>query len=74
MRLYSIWPSSRANCPLSSLWNGQKEHQATLERLVDMLTSPPMLAYPDFNLPFILHTDASEEGLGAVLYQQQEKS
>ena len=29
------------------------------------------MAYPDFCLPFILHTDASEEGLGTVLYQNQ---
>ena len=31
-----------------------------------------MLAYADFKAPFILHTDASREGLGAVLYQVQE--
>lgn len=47
------------------------EHQRILERLIDMLTSPPVLAYPDFDQPFVLHTDASERGLGAVLYQQQ---
>lgn len=47
------------------------EHSAVVSRLVDTLTSPPILAYPDFNLPFVLHTDASNEGLGAVLYQQQ---
>ena len=29
------------------------------------------MAYPDFNSPYILHTDASETGLGAVLYQHQ---
>lgn len=29
------------------------------------------MAYPEPNSPFILHTDASESGLGAVRYQQQ---
>ncbi|CAI5670877.1 unnamed protein product [Oreochromis niloticus] len=47
------------------------EHQRVLEQLVDMLVHPPVLAYPDFDQPFVLHTDASEQGLGAVLYQQQ---
>ncbi|KAI5089291.1 hypothetical protein C0J45_20699, partial [Silurus meridionalis] len=47
------------------------EHQSTLERLVNMLTNPPVLAYPNFEEPFVLHTDASEKGLGAILYQRQ---
>ncbi|KAL6470998.1 hypothetical protein MHYP_G00196480 [Metynnis hypsauchen] len=47
------------------------EHQAVVAKLVDKLTNPPILAYPDFDLPFVLHTDASSEGLGAVLYQSQ---
>lgn len=36
------------------------------------LVSSPVLAYANFNLPFILEVDASHEGLGAVLSQDQE--
>lgn len=42
------------------------------EELKDKLTSPLILAYPDFQKPFELHTDASISGLGAVLYQEQD--
>ena len=48
------------------------EHQSALNFLMDCLTSPPLMAYPDYEIPFVLHTDASQEGLGAVLYQKQQ--
>ena len=51
--------------------NWTEEHQVALQHLTKHLTSPPVMAYPNFEEPFLLHTDASETGLGAVLYQQQ---
>ena len=44
-----------------------QEHQGVLEKLVDCLANPPILGYPDYDFPFVLHTDASNDGLGAVL-------
>ena len=45
--------------------------QGEFKLLITKLSTPPVLAFIDFNLPFILHTDASGVGLGAVLYQMQ---
>ena len=46
--------------------------QDSFERLKCLLASPPVLAYPDFEATFILHTDASGDGLGAVLEQDDD--
>ena len=40
--------------------------------LKDRTQSVPMLVFPDFDKPFLLETDASKEGLGAVLSQKQD--
>ena len=66
----SIKTKSR-QLPSSALISWKKIHQETLETLIDAITSAPVLAYPDFEKSFIVHTDASEKGLGAVLYQRQ---
>ena len=48
------------------------ECQSALESLVNNVTSPPILAYPDFQKESILHTDASSRGIGCILYQKHE--
>ena len=43
-----------------------------LDKLITATTTMPILSYPDFDQPFILYTDALEDGLGCILYQQQQ--
>ena len=66
--------SSQTNGQLSSRtcieWTD--EQQKALDKIVKRLTNPPVLAYPNYSQPFILHTDASKDGLGAILYQVQD--
>ena len=46
--------------------------QNALEQLKTQFTQLPLLAYPNFNLPFTLHKDASKDDLGAVLEQESD--
>lgn len=48
-----------------------KEYQEAFSELKQIVASDQILAYPDFSLPFILTTDASNYALGAVLSQIQ---
>jgi len=51
------------------LWGQEQENAFCL--LKERLISAPVLAYPDPDVPFILDTDASNFGMGAVLSQVQ---
>ena len=53
------------------IWEWHQECQESFDKLKSKLSNTPVLAFPDFNVPFILMT-ASTIGLGAVLSQVQE--
>ena len=47
------------------------EVQEAVDILKGKIQSMPVLVFPDFDKPFMLKTDASKEGLGAMLSQKQ---
>ena len=49
-----------------------EECQEAFNKLKQLCSQTPILAYANYKKPFKLHTDASENGLGAVLYQKQD--
>ena len=52
---------------------GESQQQA-FEKLKDACCETPILGFADYSRPFTLHTDASGDGLGGVLSQQQDGS
>lgn len=50
-----------------------KECEEAFQKIKKLLISPPILKYPDFSKSFNLTTDASNEGLGAVLSQGENR-
>ncbi|KAL1265239.1 hypothetical protein QQF64_003266 [Cirrhinus molitorella] len=44
--------------------------QDAMDLLKQKLTSAPILNFPDFTLPFFIHADACDAGLGAALMQR----
>ena len=66
--------------PLSDLTGKRKqfvwgdEQELAFERLKEVLSSPPVLAYPNFTgeHPFCLKTDASDTAIGAIVTQVQD--
>ena len=56
--------------PLRDKIQWMPEYQKTLKELIDCLISTLVMAYPNYEDPFIIHVDASQTGLGTVLYQK----
>ena len=51
------------------LWYWGEAQQQAFDELKKKLTLAPVLACPDFTKPFVLQTNASDDGLGAMLTQ-----
>lgn len=66
---------STVTAPLDALRNRSEpfvlnhEQMHAFNTLKELLTHAPILSFPDFDLPFYVATDASDVGIGAVLYQ-----
>ena len=67
---------SHVLAPLSELtttkrtWKWEAKHSAAFATAKKIMARETMLAYPDFNAPFEIHTDASHYQLGAVISQK----
>jgi len=53
-------------------WQWNQAEDEAFKELKSCLISSPILGYVDYSTPFELHVDASQDGLGAVLYQEQD--
>ena len=53
------------------LWTQSCEE--AFEKLNELMTEAPLLSFPNFSQGFLLETDASGEGLGAILAQKSER-
>lgn len=51
-----------------SIWG--PERRTAFEKIKEMLFNAPVLTIPDYNLPFILYTDACDIGIRAVVTQK----
>ena len=64
-------PVHRLTCK-NAAFEWFQECQVAFDELKRGLVIPPVLAYPNFDVDFVLETDASHQGLGVVLLQRQE--
>ena len=66
---------AKISIPLRKVLHGRgpftltREHEIAISQLKNILLSEPVLAHPDWDLPFEVHCDASNYAIGVVLCQ-----
>ena len=60
----------KKGCPTNVTWTD--ECQKSLEKVKEVFSNKPILILPDFNETFIVRTDASDVGVGAMLLQDRD--
>ena len=70
IREYSYVAAPLTRLTKKNAFNWDESAQLAFEQLKRVLTTPPVLALHDFNLPFIIECDASATRVGAVLMQR----
>ena len=71
-QMHQLYPKDKGHGEkkqIGDLWT--RSCQQAFMELKLALTSAPILGFADYKLPFILEVDASQDGLGAVLSQDQ---
>ena len=73
-----VWPKrSHILAPLTALtsvkvkFKWTLEHQHCFDQMKQTIAKETLLAFPDFSVPFEIHTDASKLQLGAVISQNK---
>ena len=61
---------TKKSAPSRVIWTA--ECDSAFGRLKELLCSSPVLRSPDFSQPFVVQTDASDRGIGAVLSQRDD--
>ena len=64
-------PLHQLQCKGSKVFNWTNEYDKSFNILKIKLTSPPILAFPRFTIPFVVATDASNHAIGGILSQLQ---
>lgn len=67
---YSSVVAPITNCLKKGKFVWTDEAQTSFEVLKELLSSAPVLVNPNYELPFFINCDASNQGIGAVLYQK----